>query len=219
MTETLLQWLLAYGITVLTPVIAGAALGLPLPASLLLLAGGAFAGGGQFGLAELLCGAFAGAVTGDLLGFWIGRRGGEGALARWGGRLRISPETVARGERTFARWGGLSVLLTRFLLTPLGPVINVVAGTSRYPVRSFVLYDALGEGIWVALYVGLGLFFSTNWDVLASLLGNATLLLTLLVITVVVGFLLVRTLVQRHDREVVVDESGAEMRADEQRAD
>ena len=54
MSEQLLAWLLTYGLLALAPVLTGAALGLPLPASLILLAAGAFAGQGEFALPPLL---------------------------------------------------------------------------------------------------------------------------------------------------------------------
>lgn len=196
MSEQLLQLLLTYGAAVLLPIIAGAAVGLPLPSSILLLGAGAFAGGGQLGLLPLLLAGIAGAVTGDIVGYWIGRRGGSEALVRWGGRLKIGSATVARAERLFGRWGWFAIFLTRFLLTPLGPVINLVAGTSRYRFRAFVLFDTLGEAIWVVGYVGLGYAFSANWDVLADFLSGATTLLSVAAITVLVLVLLYRALTE-----------------------
>jgi membrane protein DedA with SNARE-associated domain len=194
MTDWLLATLLVYGALALLPVIAGAAVGLPLPASLLLLAAGAFAGAGELGLVSLLLAAFVGAVAGDGLGYWLGRRGGPAAVQRWGGRFNLDGAVIARAERGLDRWGGLSILLTRFLLTPLGPVINILAGAARYPLRSFLLYDLLGEAIWVGSYVGLGYAFSANWDVLADFLGSGTRLVSLLVVVVVLGWLLLRAL-------------------------
>ena len=201
MTDQLLQLLLGYGTLALLPVIAGAAVGLPLPASLLLLAAGAFAGGGPLAVVPLLIVSFAGAVAGDNLGYWLGWRGGRPALTRWGRQFHIAEEALVRAERGLARWGGLSVLLTRFLLTPFGPAINILAGVARYPHRSFLLYDALGEAIWVGSYVGLGYAFSASWDVLAELLGGGTRLVSLLVVVIGLGALLRRT---------VRDDGGAE---------
>ena len=194
MTDWLLAALLAYGALALLPVIAGAAIGVPLPASLLLLAAGAFAGAGQLPLLSLVPAAFVGAVVGDGVGYWLGRRGGPAAVQRWGRRFKLDGVAIGRAERGFDRWGGLSVLLTRFLLTPFGPVINILAGAARYPLRSFLVYDLLGEAIWVASYVGLGYAFSASWDVLADLLGSGTRLVSLLVVVVVLGWLLLRAL-------------------------
>ena len=115
-------------------------------------------------------------------------------MQRWGGRFNLDGGVIARAERGLDRWGGLSILLTRFLLTPLGPVINILAGAARYPLRSFLLYDLLGEAIWVGAYVGLGYAFSASWDVLADFLGSGTRLVSLVVVVVVLGWLLLRAL-------------------------
>lgn len=196
MNEQLLQLLLTYGPAVLVPVVAVAAVGLPLPTTIMLLGAGAFAGAGQLSLGALIAAAIAGAVLGDNVGYWIGWRGGTSALARWGDRLKLTPSAVEGVERRFFRWANLSIFLTRFLLTPLGPVVNIVAGTSRYAFRTFLLWDVVGEAVWVLLYVGLGFAFGANWDLLANLLGSATSLLTLLIVTVIVAFLVYRTVVR-----------------------
>lgn len=199
MNEQLLEFLLLYGVLALAPVLIAAAIGLPLPASLLLLAAGAFSGGGQLDLLPLLVCGIVSTAAGNAIGYWIGRRGGEETIARWGARLRIDEATVARAERFFARWGSLAVLLSRFPISPLSPVVNLVAGTGHYPFRVFAFYNLLGVAIWVGFYMGLGYAFSASWDVLADTLGNATLALTLLVVIVALVVLLVRALKHRHD--------------------
>lgn len=199
MNEQLLQLLLSYGVIVLVPILLGAAIGLPLPASLLLMAAGAFTGGGQLDLAPLLLCTIAPTIVGNAIGYWLGRRGGTAALARWSARLKIGEATLARSERLLARWGGLAVLLTRFPLSPLSPIVNLLAGTGRYPFRPFALYNALGVTIWVGFYVGLGYAFSATWDLLADLLNDATLALTLLVVIAILLALLARALKHRHD--------------------
>ncbi|MGN6701307.1 MAG: DedA family protein [Thermomicrobiales bacterium] len=200
MSEQLLAWLLTDGLLALAPVLAGAALGLPLPASLLLLAAGAFAGQGEFSLPPLLLISLVAVVAGDLAGYWLGRRGGVVAVERFGRRLGLTLAVVQVGERYLARWGGLAIFLTRFLLTPLGPVMNIVAGAGGYPLRRFLVFDVLGEMVWVAGYLALGYLFSASWDLLASLLGSTTEALTLLVIIALATALLVRLIRVKAER-------------------
>ena len=185
MSAHLLHLLTLYGLPVLTLVLAGAAVGLPLPASLLLLTAGTLArGGGGTGAAEItllplaLCG-LAAAVAGDSLGYWCGRRGGTALLHRWSRRRAGSTAQVARAEAALARWGCLAIVLTRCLVTVAGPPLNLIAGTGRYPFPAFVLYAALGEAIWIATYVGLGYAFGASWQAVASHLGAASGVLVL----------------------------------------
>jgi membrane protein DedA with SNARE-associated domain len=78
----------------------------------------------------------------------------------------------ARAESTFNRWGGMSVLLTRFLITGLAVPVNLIAGTSAFGFRRFFLYDLFGEAIWVFGYGGLGYLFGTQWEVIGTLLNS-----------------------------------------------
>lgn len=48
------------------------------------------------------------------------------------------------------------IALSRTVLSAFGPVINVSSGARRYPVGRFLLYDAVGEIVWVGAYVGIG---------------------------------------------------------------
>ena len=200
MNAQLLDLLLTYGVVALAPILAASALGLPILASLLLLAGGAFAGSGQLDLLPLAVVGVLATVAGDSLGYWLGRRGGAAALDRFGPRLGLGPAALVRADVLLARWGGAAILLTRFLITPLGPVINLVAGTGRYPYRRFIAYDVLGEAIWVLLYLALGSLFSASWDVLADILGQASEALAVAAVAIVLLILLVRTLRQRQGR-------------------
>lgn len=199
MNEELLQLVLAYGVLVLAPVLLGAAVGLPLPASLLMVAIGAFARAGQLNLPLFLLCAVGATLVGNAIGYALGRRGGAGALARWSARLKGGEAAILRAERLFARWGNVAVLLSRFPLSPLSAVVNVLAGVGRYPFRVFALYNLLGVTLWAGFYAGAGYAFSASWDVLADLLGSAAQVLTLLVVIGALVVLLVRALKHRYD--------------------
>ena len=222
MNEQLLRLVLTYEILALVPILAGAALGLPLPASILLLATGALAARGGVDLAPVLLASLVAVVAGDSLGYWLGRRGGTSAASGWLRRRVCRAETTAgagrveRAGRLVARWGGPAVLLTRFLITPLAPAVNLAAGAGHYPFRRFALYDVAGEAIWVGVYVGLGYAFSANLDRLAGLLGNATTALTVLAVLAVLLALLASAyaLKLRHARATAATAAAPELRSD-----
>src|SRR5262245_12243113 len=58
-----------------------------------------------------------GYLTGSLVGWWIGRRGGRPFLERHGRWLHLSPARMQRAERWFDRWDEWAVFLGR--VTPL----------------------------------------------------------------------------------------------------
>ena len=171
MTETLLALVPVYGPALMLLATFLSCIALPIPASLLMLAGGAFAAGGDLDLWPTAGAALAGALAGDQAGYLLGRGGGRG-MARF---LRRRPGRVALMDRarafTAAR-GGLGVFLSRWLFSPLGPYVNLVAGATGMGWRAFALAGAAGEVVWVALYVGAGYLFADRVGDLAALSGN-----------------------------------------------
>lgn len=84
--------------------------------------------------------------------------------------------------------------VSSYLLATLGPVVNLTAGATEYSWPRFLLYDVLGEALWVVLYVLLGRFFSDRVQALSDPLGDLTWAVLALVVTVVLGVLLFRRL-------------------------
>jgi membrane-associated protein len=172
LTEAILTSVLAYGPPALLLGLLLVDLGVPLPGSLLLLAAGAFVRQGALDGPLALGMALVGAALGDSGSYAVGRYGG--ALVR--GRL-ASTAVWQRAQATFDRWGGLAIVLTRFLLTPLCVPVSVIAGSTGYPYRRFLPFDLAGELIWVSLYMGLGFVFAGSWEALSDLADNLAWLL------------------------------------------
>lgn len=159
LASLLLTGLINHGEWLLAGVLFLAALGVPLPASMLLLAAGAFARQGVLDPMSGSLAAWAAAVAGDLASYTVGRLAGNGLPAAW---------TAGAGWRAaadaFARRGVWAVLVTRFLLTPMALPVNLLAGSTRFPWPNFLWPVVLGEALWVALLAGLGYFFADRWE-------------------------------------------------------
>src|SRR5215210_5771097 len=104
--------------------------GLPLPGETILLASGVLVQRGSLDLPYVLLFGILGAVLGDQIGYWVGRRGGRPFVLRWGRYIRITPERLARAEVFFERHGGKAVFLARFF-SGLRVFGALVAGISR----------------------------------------------------------------------------------------
>lgn len=171
LSDYLLSTLGVYGLPVLFTSLLIGCIGVPMPASLLLLAAGSFVEQGDMSLWPVLALSAAGSILGDNVGYALGRWGGRrvsGRLSRLvGGEERL--KTVAKWSR---RRGGAGIFFSRWLLTPLGPVVNLTSGLTGYSWPRFLLYDVLGEALWVVLYVMLGRFFSDRVQEMSDLLGD-----------------------------------------------
>lgn len=173
MIEQLTGAVADYGALALFLILLVNCVGVPFPTSLLMLAAGSAAAQGQMEAGPVLLAGIAGAVAGDQLGYALGRGGGEPALSALSRRFGLGP-AIGRARGFMDRWGGPSVFLTRWLFSPVGPYVNLVAGATRLSWARFTLWGALGEGVWVLGYVGLGYVFSRHVAALAQMLGDFT---------------------------------------------
>ncbi len=203
MLQQLLELLTTYGLIVLLPILLFSAVGVPLPGSLLLVAAGAVAGGGQISLPLLIVGATVATLIGNAVGYWLGWRGGRSALNRWGERFHLDAERITQARASFSRYGLFSVLFSRFPLSPISAIVNILAGTAHYSVQRFILVNVIGVTIWSSVYAGLGYVFGANWQAVADNVSTATEILTivaLVVIAIVFGLRLRRQHQTQGDR-------------------
>jgi len=190
-TDQILAALLVYGLPVLFGVILICSVGVPFPISLMLVAAGSFVEQGEMKLWQVIAVASGAAVLGDQLAY---------GLSRWGGRRlinrisrRIGSETkIKQAEALTKRWSGAGIFFSRWLVTALGPWVNISSGIAAYPWRRFLLWDVLGELLWVVLYVGIGYIFSNRVQTIAEILANLSWVVVGLIVTVILGWQLVR---------------------------
>lgn len=194
LAASLLAWLVLYSYAVVGVTVLVAAVGVPLPSTMVVLAAGGIAADGDPSFGLLAAIVFLAAVVGDMLSYTIARWGGTQLVAHLGSRAGLTAERLALFERRFERWGGLLVVATRCLLTGLALPTNIVAGAAGYPIRRFLAYAMLGEGIWTGGLMSLGWWYGANWVALLGYLEDAATALSALVLAAVVAVLLVRLL-------------------------
>jgi membrane-associated protein len=190
-TDQLLAALLVHGVPLLFGVILIAAVGMPFPVSLMLVAAGSFAKQGELDLLPVIVVGSLAAILGDQIGY---------SLARWRGRRfivrisrRLGGETkIKEAEALTEKWGGIGVFFSRWLVTELGPWLNVTSGIAGYPWRRFILWDVLGEVLWVVLYVMMGYIFSDRVQYIAEILGNLAWAILGFIVALILGWKLVR---------------------------
>jgi membrane protein DedA with SNARE-associated domain len=190
MREEILAALAQYGSPVLFAVVTIAAVGLPLPVALLLIVTGSLVSQGVISLGLAIALAGTGSVVGDQIGYAIGRFGGS-AVTGWAGRRLGGPEKLRAAEAKARDWGAAGIFLTRWLLTPLGPAVNLVSGMARYPWPRFFVWDVLGEFLGVAIYILLGRAFSDHVVELGSILGDLSWTLVALAAALLLGWRIV----------------------------
>lgn len=161
-------------------------LALPVPVSLMMLAAGAFIATGDLSAAAVVGAALFGAVLGDQAGYQIGRLGGAVLRARLG-RRPARARLIAAAEARITQSGWVAVFLSRWLFSPLGPYVNLLAGGAGMNWMQFTLPAALGELAWVTVYVGLGYGFASQISAIGDILGSLVGLVTSLALAAMLG--------------------------------
>ena len=128
--------------------------GLPLPGETVTLLGGYAAGSGQLNLLGVMGAAAGGAVLGDNIGYWVGRRLGWGLILKVGRWLGQSPAQLDKLREQFLRHAGKSVLLGRFVAV-LRVVAGPMAGAVGMPYPKFLLCNVVGATLWATTMVSL----------------------------------------------------------------
>jgi len=193
MTEWLLPLVPTWGLWLVAMTTFLSCLALPVPASLVMLAAGGFAAAGDLALWQVAGAAFAGAVLGDHAGFLLARTVGAPIVARMA-RTPAREQALHRARAVLDRSGPGAVFLSRWLLSPLGPYVNIASGAAGMSLRRFTPPGIAGEAIWVAIYTGLGYAFADRIVELGGLLGNLSGALAAAAVAVALGIWLVRAL-------------------------
>ena len=116
MTDWLLALVPQYGVWLLAACTFLSCLGLPIPASILMLTAGGFVAAGDLSLTGNVAAALGGAVAGDQAGYFGGRWGGAGLIKRLGSnyfklaRARIVSIIVTKPPSVRTRPSGVNAV-------------------------------------------------------------------------------------------------------------
>ena len=171
MTDTLLALVPTYGIWLILLSLILSCLALPVPSSILVMAAGAFAAAGDLLLWQVQLAAFTGFIVGDQIAYFAARYGGSPFIGLLKSKRKLA-EPVAKAERLLARYGALSVFLSRTVLSPLGAYIGYLSGALRLRWSRFTAAAIAGAICWCAGYSLLGYFFAARIAQLAEIIGN-----------------------------------------------
>ena len=186
--------LISYGLVLLFALIAAESAGVPLPGETALIAAAILAERGHDSIAGLIGVAAAAAIIGDNIGYWIGRTGGRALLERWGPVRRYAERALPPGERFFARHGGKTVFIGRFVAV-LRVTAAWLAGITHMPWWRFFLWNAAGGIVWATGVSLLAFYFGKAAADAVATYGVYALIV--IVVGAVIAFVVMRLLKKR----------------------
>ncbi|SCY58631.1 DedA family protein [Microvirga guangxiensis] len=147
----------AYGVLALFLILYFESFGVPLPGESALITVSLLAAHGDHAIGHVILAAWCGAVLGDSTGYLIGRIGGRPVLLWLAPKIRLTPDRLARIEKTARDKGFIMVMTARFVVG-LRQLNGILAGSVAMPWPRFVLANALGALLWASFW-SLGAYF------------------------------------------------------------
>jgi membrane protein DedA with SNARE-associated domain len=147
-----------HGYSIIFATVFVEAIGLPVPAALALVAGGAAVASGTLRAPAILSLVVVAMLLGDSLLYILGSRMGW-ALLGFLCRVSASPETcILRSAESFYKRGRPTLLIAKFI-----PGVNTMApplaGSMKMPFAQFLGLDFAGAAFYALAYGGVGFLF------------------------------------------------------------
>src|SRR5215471_8340178 len=154
----LLAQIVHHGYVVIFFIFLAEALGIPVPAALALLAGGAaVASGGLHAPAATLV-AVTAMLLGDSLLYVLGRRMGWRLLG-FLCRVSVDPETcILRSAESFYKRGRATLVIAKFI-PGINSMAPPLAGSMKMPFGQFLALDLAGASFYAFAYGSIGFLF------------------------------------------------------------
>lgn len=167
--------------------------GILFPGETAVLIAGVVASQGALPLWAVILVASGGAIIGDSVGYEIGKRYGQRLLNRLPQRL-VKPQHVERTSALLRRRAGSAVFVGRFTAA-LRVLVPGMAGISRLPYPTFLLFNAAGGIAWAVVAAMVGYIAGKSYQAAEqrlSIIGFGVLAV------IICGYLLAR--LRRHPR-------------------
>ena len=152
---------LGYGGIVVLMAIESACI--PLPSEIIMPFSGYLVSTGRFDLVWVATAGAIGCNLGSTAAYAVGYWGGRPLVAKWGAYLLISRRDLALADRFFARFGAITVFLSR-LLPVIRTFIALPAGIARMPQLKFQVYTFLGSWPWCFGLAYVGSKLGERWQ-------------------------------------------------------
>jgi membrane protein DedA with SNARE-associated domain len=161
------------------------------PSEVILPLSGSLSAAGTFNFWLALLAATTGSCAGASILYSIGRWGGETRIGPWldryGKWLLLDRADLDRARAWFARYGSFTVLICR-VLPGLRTIVSIPAGLALMSYPRFVLFTAIGSGLWNGALIGFGFYLGANWEQVRGLLEPFGLVIYGLIFLLLVAF-------------------------------
>lgn len=165
----------------------------PIPSELILPSAGFAAACGDMNIWIVIAMGTLGSVIGTLPLYYVGLYFSEEKLVRWadqhGKWLTLSGKDIRHSDQWFDRYGPSAVLFGR-MVPGIRSLLSLPAGMSQMPLPLFLLYSAIGSGLWSAALSFAGYFLGEHYEIVARYIDPLSkIIVVVLALAVLVWFI------------------------------
>jgi membrane protein DedA with SNARE-associated domain/rhodanese-related sulfurtransferase len=165
------EFLIRHGAVVLFVALVIEQVGLPFPATPVLLFAGALAGAAKLHWAPLLISGVLGSMVADLLWFYIGVFKGRRALKLLC-RISLNPDScVRRTQEAFGKYGMAGLVFGKFI-PGFSTLLPPLAGSSGLSISRFLLFDGISSLLYCGSFILIGFVFSNQVEEIIAALAR-----------------------------------------------
>ncbi len=134
----------------------------PVPSELVMPFAGFLIASGGFDWTLVFVSSTLGSIFGSLVSYWVGAKYGHKFIVKHGKYFFLNERHLAQSEAWFKKRGEITILIARFVPV-VRHLISIPAGISKMNLGKFLLYTAIGAGIWNMILAYAGFFLGVNW--------------------------------------------------------
>ena len=162
-------------------------LGTFIPGHTVVFFSGFLAYAGIFRLDAAIVVAFAGAVTGDLLAYIIGRKYGHDFIIRYGKYFFLNEKRYEKTKAMIEEHAGKTLIIGRFGSFTRA-LTAFIAGTSKVKFHKFIFYAIIGGAAWASSSVLVGYFFGQGFETAAKYFGWFIAIAIVAIVLIILGY-------------------------------
>jgi len=163
----------------------------PFPSEVVIPPAGYLASQGEMSLSLVIAAGIFGSVLGAGFNYWLAVKWGRPLFERYGRYVLLTPAALEKSEKFFARHGHISTFVGR-LLPGIRQYISLPAGLARMNLPLFIVFTALGAGIWVVILALTGYLIGNNQELIGQYLHQIMLGIVSLCLVLVTGYVFLR---------------------------
>lgn len=180
--QVIIQFLSEYGYWIILPLMI-------IEGPIVTLIAAFMASLGVFNIYVIFIFSILGDVSGDVIFYWIGRKGGMHFVRNAGKYIGITEELVVKMQKFFANHGGKTIFAVKST-TGLCWATFIAAGIVKMPFKKFVGYSVLGGLVWSGFLVIMGFFFGYLYAQIVDYINYAGWIIGSLALAFFVGIIM-----------------------------